>query len=102
MNDFKREGYGPSAEETELGTVLTTNPEYNLTHGQTQLERGLKSRHIQFLALGMCRPSPLSLAAHSVPTDTPQAVPLEPVSSWAPAVSSPTRAPRLSSWPTSP
>lgn len=51
--DFKREEDGPSAEETELGTVLTTNPEYNLTHGQNQLERGLKSRHIQFLALGM-------------------------------------------------
>lgn len=53
MKDFKREDDGPSAEETELGTVLTTNPEYNLTHGQNQLERGLKSRHIQFLALGM-------------------------------------------------
>lgn len=53
MQDFKREDDGPSAEETELGTVLTTNPEYNLTHSQNQLERGLKSRHIQFLALGM-------------------------------------------------
>jgi amino acid transporter len=32
-----------------------TNPEYNLApeRGQNQLERGLKSRHIQFLALGM-------------------------------------------------
>lgn len=53
MKDFKREDSGPSAEETELGTVLTTNPEYNLTHGEDQLQRGLKSRHIQFLALGM-------------------------------------------------
>ena len=67
--DFKREEDGPSAEETELGTVLTTNPEYNLTHGQNQLERGLKSRHIQFLALGMpfslspCAPIPL-LTSH--------------------------------------
>ncbi|KAL5345462.1 hypothetical protein ACLOAV_009835 [Pseudogymnoascus australis] len=43
MQDFKREDDGPSAEETELGTVLTTNPEYNLTHSQNQLERGLKS-----------------------------------------------------------
>lgn len=54
MKDYKREDYDdPGAVETELGTVLTTNPEYNLTHGQNQLERGLKSRHIQFLALGM-------------------------------------------------
>lgn len=53
MNDFKREDDGPSAEETELGTVLTTNPEFDLTKGENQLERGLKSRHIQFLALGM-------------------------------------------------
>ncbi|KFY30092.1 hypothetical protein V494_08273 [Pseudogymnoascus sp. VKM F-4513 (FW-928)] len=52
MKDFKREDDGPSAEETELGTVLTTNPEYNLANGENQLERGLKSRHIQFLALG--------------------------------------------------
>jgi len=27
--------------------------EYNLAEGTQQLERGLKSRHIQFLALGM-------------------------------------------------
>lgn len=27
--------------------------EYTLAHGHNQLERGLKSRHIQFLALGM-------------------------------------------------
>jgi amino acid transporter len=29
------------------------NPEFNLSQGHSQLERGLKSRHIQFLALGM-------------------------------------------------
>lgn len=28
--------------------------EYNLADSHDQLERGLKSRHIQFLALGMC------------------------------------------------
>jgi len=36
---------GYKAEEQE-------NPEYNLATGHNQLERGLKSRHIQFLALG--------------------------------------------------
>jgi amino acid transporter len=30
-----------------------TNTEFNLAQGHNQLERGLKSRHIQFLALGM-------------------------------------------------
>lgn len=30
-----------------------TNPEFNLADPRKQLERGLKSRHIQFLALGM-------------------------------------------------
>ncbi len=29
------------------------NPEYNLARDHNQLERGLKSRHIQFLALGL-------------------------------------------------
>lgn len=29
-----------------------TNPEFNLADPRKQLERGLKSRHIQFLALG--------------------------------------------------
>jgi amino acid transporter len=29
------------------------NPEFNLAQRHRQLERGLKSRHIQFLALGM-------------------------------------------------
>jgi yeast amino acid transporter len=30
-----------------------SNPEFNLADPRKQLERGLKSRHIQFLALGM-------------------------------------------------
>jgi amino acid transporter len=30
----------------------TNNQEFNLASGHDQLERGLKSRHIQFLALG--------------------------------------------------
>ena len=53
MDESKYEDKGLKVEENELGTTLTTNPEYNLTHGHNQLERGLKSRHIQFLALGM-------------------------------------------------
>jgi hypothetical protein len=32
-----------------------TNPELNLADPRKQLERGLKSRHIQFLALGRCQ-----------------------------------------------
>lgn len=71
MKDFKSEDESPSAMETELGTVLTTNPEYNLTHGEDQLQRGLKSRHIQFLALGMrVLPPLLSLRfnSHSPPS----------------------------------
>ena len=35
------------------GEESGANPEFTLAHGQNQLERGLKSRHIQFLALGM-------------------------------------------------
>lgn len=33
-----------------------TNPEFNLADPRKQLERGLKSRHIQFLALGASHP----------------------------------------------
>jgi yeast amino acid transporter len=35
------------------GEAQELNPEFNLANGHQQLERGLKSRHIQFLALGM-------------------------------------------------
>jgi amino acid permease len=47
--EHKESDDGFKAEQQE------TNPEYNLApgRGQNQLERGLKSRHIQFLALGM-------------------------------------------------
>jgi len=44
---MKHEDDGFKTEQQE------TNPEYNLARGHNQLERGLKSRHIQFLALGM-------------------------------------------------
>jgi amino acid transporter len=39
--------YGGHGSEEE-----TVNPEFNLAQQHDQLERGLKSRHIQFLALG--------------------------------------------------
>jgi amino acid permease len=35
------------------GEAQKLDPEFNLANGHQQLERGLKSRHIQFLALGM-------------------------------------------------
>lgn len=41
---------GAEADEAPPGSI---NNEYNLAHEHNQLERGLKSRHIQFLALGM-------------------------------------------------
>lgn len=40
-------------EQAFKGEEQETNPEFNLARGQNQLERGLQSRHIQFLALGM-------------------------------------------------
>jgi amino acid transporter len=46
--------------DNEIKSEEQENPEFNLATGQNQLERGLKSRHIQFLALGMASslPSP--------------------------------------------
>jgi amino acid transporter len=38
--------------DLEGSSSPTNNQEYNLASGHDQLERGLKSRHIQFLALG--------------------------------------------------
>ncbi|KAG0299104.1 hypothetical protein BGZ98_010335 [Dissophora globulifera] len=43
-----RDGYGLNVE----ANVLAENSEYNLAKQHDQLARGLKSRHIQFLALG--------------------------------------------------
>lgn len=42
--------YEESASKSEEEQV---NPEFNLANPESQLERGLKSRHIQFLALGI-------------------------------------------------
>jgi yeast amino acid transporter len=43
----------PKYDNEFKGEEQETNPEFNLAQGHNQLERGLKSRHIQFLALGM-------------------------------------------------
>jgi amino acid transporter len=43
--------YGDVDVDGETGPTATN--EYNLATQHDQLERGLKSRHIQFLALGM-------------------------------------------------
>jgi len=51
--DYKDEPkYGSHGSEEE-----NVNPEFNLAQQNDQLERGLKSRHIQFLALGTSHPS---------------------------------------------
>lgn len=43
------EKYGDTISKSEEEQV---KPEFNLADQNSQLERGLKSRHIQFLALG--------------------------------------------------
>lgn len=43
---------GDGYDNQEAASVQGQTTEYNLTDGVDQLERGLKSRHIQFLALG--------------------------------------------------
>jgi len=54
---------GYKAEEQE-------NPEYNLATGHNQLERGLKSRHIQFLALGGAIGTGLFVGSGSILSET--------------------------------
>lgn len=49
--DLKGEQDG-QVHQRDLEPSATGNDEFNLAHGHNQLERGLKSRHIQFLALG--------------------------------------------------
>lgn len=41
-----------AAQDTEVGPPTGHKKEFNLADEHNQLERGLKSRHIQFLALG--------------------------------------------------
>ncbi|KAI9052380.1 hypothetical protein LZ554_003730 [Drepanopeziza brunnea f. sp. 'monogermtubi'] len=43
---------GPKLSDELKAESQDGNPEFNLATGHNQLERGLKSRHIQFLALG--------------------------------------------------
>lgn len=69
--------------------------EFNLADRSDQLERGLKSRHIQFLALGKLHS--LCTWAHIANRDT-QVVPLEPVSSLGLVRFSQRQVPRRSSW----
>ena len=52
------DGLAPTHTDVEGASSPTQNPEYNLAAGHDQLERGLKSRHIQFLALGKRHPLP--------------------------------------------
>lgn len=49
----KEIGHGDKVAHVEGGQPLASNSEYNLAGEHDQLQRGLKSRHIQFLALGM-------------------------------------------------
>lgn len=42
----------PKTRDEEVGEVAFTEGTQNLISAQDQLQRGLKSRHIQFLALG--------------------------------------------------
>lgn len=49
-----KDDYEFKGEEQDLGLpAASSNNEFNLARGHNQLERGLKSRHIQFLALGI-------------------------------------------------
>ncbi|TVY84086.1 Proline-specific permease [Lachnellula suecica] len=52
-----------------MGEEMEMNPEFNLTQGQNQLERGLKSRHIQFLALGGAIGTGLFVGSGSILSD---------------------------------
>lgn len=49
----KKSDYGEGTEYAEGEQAMTRDTEYNLASENDQLHRGLKSRHIQFLALGM-------------------------------------------------
>jgi amino acid transporter len=49
----KYDDHGFKGGEEVVGRPASVHNEYNLAQGHNQLERGLKSRHIQFLALGL-------------------------------------------------
>lgn len=96
----KYDEHGFKGGEEDVGRPASLHNEYNLAQGHNQLERGLKSRHIQFLALGMLILSVSPL--RSLELTSRQAVRSGRVSSLDRVASSVIRAPRLSSWPTSP
>ena len=82
-----------------------TNPEAILAQGSTQqLERGLKSRHIQFLALGahyFCFTRFSILTSVELSTNNDQVVQSALASLWVPAASSRIAVLLPSSWATS-
>lgn len=67
--DSKYENHEFKGAEEDVGRAGSVGNEYNLAEGGNQLERGLKSRHIQFLALGTQRfeHSPFHLALSLFP-----------------------------------
>lgn len=52
MNEDKLSDLRIASKDEEAGDVRFTDGTHNLIAEQDQLKRGLKSRHIQFLALG--------------------------------------------------
>lgn len=52
MNEDKLFDSQPMSKDEEAGEVRFTDGTHRLIAEQDQLQRGLKSRHIQFLALG--------------------------------------------------
>jgi amino acid transporter len=56
--------------DIEAGSAPTQNTEYNLASGHDQLERGLKSRHVQFLAIGGAIGTGLFVGSGGILADT--------------------------------
>ncbi|PVH68401.1 amino-acid permease inda1 [Cadophora sp. DSE1049] len=56
--------------DNEFKSEEQENPEFNLATGHNQLERGLKSRHIQFLALGGAIGTGLFVGSGSILSET--------------------------------
>jgi amino acid permease len=56
----KYDDHGFKGEEQDIRRPSSTNNEFSLA-GDHQLKRGLKSRHIQFLALGMAPFTPTGI-----------------------------------------
>ncbi|RDL30169.1 Uncharacterized protein BP5553_10447 [Venustampulla echinocandica] len=65
-HDFKAE----KGAEEDVGHPVSGENEFNLADGHNQLERGLKSRHIQFLALGGAIGTGLFVGSGGILSDT--------------------------------